>query len=147
MSEGNRLSRRGLARRLTVQAVYQWLVNESPPQQLLREFSEDPGLGRADAEHFGELLNGTVDHSESLTSTFREHLDRPLDQLDPVERAILMLATYELQHRPEVPWRVIVNEAVNLAKTFGASDSYRYINGVLDRLAHELRAADIAAGL
>ncbi len=147
MAEQARLSRRGLARRLTVQALYQWLVNESPPPQLLREFSEDGAVGRADAEYFAELLNGAVEQAETLCAAFEPYLDRPLDQLDPVERAILMLASYELKFRPEVPWKVVVNEAVNLGKLFGAADSYRYINGVLDKLAHEVRAADIAAGL
>ncbi|MBI2383172.1 MAG: transcription antitermination factor NusB [Gammaproteobacteria bacterium] len=146
MSENLPLSRRGLARRLTVQALYQWLVNETPPERLLNQFSEDPGLGRADGEYFGNLLRGTVEVAATVTETFKPFLDRPLEQLDPVERAILMLGAYELLHRPEVPWRVVVNEAVNLAKLFGAEDSYKYVNGVLDRLARDARRAEVEVG-
>jgi transcription antitermination protein NusB len=141
-------SRRGLARRLTVQALYGWLLNEATPTQLLRQFREDPGLGRADAAYFEELLDGTVREAGTLMLTFQRHLDRPLNDLDPMERAILMLATYELTHKPEVPWRVAVNEAVNLAKQFGGvDDSYKFVNGVLDKVARDVRAVDIAAGL
>lgn len=147
MAEQHRPSRRTLARRLTVQALYQWLVNGGSAEQLLREFREDPGLGRADAEYFEQLLTGSINGEPALRACFEPHLDRPLDQIDPVERAILTMACHELRNHREVPWRVVVNEAVNLAKLFGASESYRYINGVLDRVAHEVRATDIAAGL
>lgn len=133
-------SRRGLARRVTVQALYQWLVNETAPAALLRQFREqDEGLGRADPAYFEELLNGVVDHAPELTVDIVPHLDRALNQLDPVEHAILLLGTYELRHKPEVPWKVAVNEAVNLAKTFGAEDGYKFVNGVLDKLARQLR--------
>ena len=142
MSEPLPISRRGLARRLTVQAVYQWLVNETSPEKLLTQFREDPGLGRADGEYFGELLQGTVREAPGLTAAFSAHLDRPLEQLDPVERAILMVGAYELMHRVEVPWKVVVNESVNLAKLFGAEDSYKYVNGVLDKLARSARSAE-----
>ena len=146
MAEKQALSRRSLARRVASQALYQWLVNETPPDQLLSQFREE-GLGRADAAYFQELMSGCIREAVPLTQAFSKHLDRELDQIDPVERAILMVGCYELMFEPSVPWRVAVNEAVNLAKTFGAADSYKYINGVLDRIAHELRADDIAAGL
>ena len=146
MTEKTRISRRGLARRVTSQALYQWLVNETEPKLMLSQFQEE-GLGRADAEYFQELLNGCVQEVAPLTQAFSKHLDRPLEQIDPVERAILMVGSYELIFKPDVPWRVAVNEAVNLAKTFGAADSYKYINGVLDRIAHEVRAEQISAGL
>jgi N utilization substance protein B len=138
------LSRRSLARRLTVQALYQWLVNETSPELLLKQFREqEEGLGRADPEYFGELLRGVVQHAPGLTRRIVPHLDRPLDQLDPVEHAVLLLGAYELAQRPEVPWKVVVNEAVNLTKTFGAEEGYKFINGVLDKLARELRAVEI----
>ena len=146
VTEKTRISRRGLARRVTSQALYQWLVNETEPGLMLSQFHEE-GLGRADAEYFQELLNGCVQEVVPLTQAFGKHLDRPLEQIDLVERAILMVGSYELIYKPDVPWRVAVNEAVNLAKTFGASDSYKYINGVLDRIAHEVRAEQISAGL
>ncbi|HEY0974339.1 MAG TPA: transcription antitermination factor NusB [Solimonas sp.] len=139
-------SRRGLARRLTMQALYQWLVNESSPEALLGQFREqEEGLGRADPAYFEELLKGCVEHAAELTTALTPHLDRPLKQLDPVEHAVLLLGAYELQHRPDVPWKVVVNESVNLAKTFGAEEGYKFINGVLDKLAHVARAAEIRA--
>jgi N utilization substance protein B len=147
MNDSAPQSRRGLARRLTVQALYQWLVNETAPAQLLRQFREQPeGLGRADGDYFGELLNGTVDHAHELTLQFVPHLDRPLAQLDPVEHAVLLLAAYELRFKPEVPWKVVVNEAVNLTKMFGAEEGFRFVNGVLDKLARDTRAIEIGAG-
>ncbi len=133
-------SRRGLARRLTVQALYQWLINEGTPSSLLRQFREqEDGLGRADPAYFEELLNGVVEHAPELTLEIVPHLDRALNQLDPVEHAILLLGAYELGFKPEVPWKVAVNEAVNLAKMFGAEDGYKFVNGVLDRIARQLR--------
>lgn len=147
MPETVPLSRRGLARRLTVQALYHWLVNETPPERLVRQFSEDPGMGRADGDYFKALLFGAVADAEAVTEAFSRYLDRPLAQLDPVERAILTLGAYELLCCPEVPWRVVVNEAVNLAKLFGAEDSFKYVNGVLDKLAHEARAVEISEKL
>lgn len=138
------LSRRGLARRLTVQALYQWLVNETPPLSMLRQFREAPeGLGRADAGYFEELLRGTVADAPQLDEQLAPHLDRPLSQLDPVEHAVLLLGAYELSHRAEVPWRVVVNESVNLTKLFGAEGGYKFVNGVLDKLAQDVRALEI----
>ena len=146
MTEGvNPTSRRGLARRLTVQALYQWLVNESAPESLLKEFREQPdGLGRADPEYFAELLNGTVQEAATLTTVIVPYIDRPLNQLDPVEYAVLLLGAYELTHRPDVPWRVVVNEAVNLTKVFGAEDGYKFVNGVLDKIARAARPEEIS---
>lgn len=145
---GQGSSRRGLARRLTVQALYRWLVNEAPAEQLLREFREEPGLGRADGAYFDELLRGVTDDAVQITQTFAPHLDRPLLELDPAERAILMLGTFELMAKQDVPWRVVVNESVNLTKMFGGVDeSYKFVNGVLDRVAHTVRGAQVQAGL
>lgn len=138
-------SRRGLARRLTVQALYQWLVNETAPEKLLQQFREEDSLGRADVEYFKELLHGVSREAGLCTDTFGEYLDRALEQIDPVERAVLLLGTWELMFKAEVPWKVVVNEAVNLAKMFGAEDSYKYINGVLDKVARTVRAVEVAA--
>lgn len=148
MSENLPQSRRGLARRLTVQALYQWMANETKPEAMIRQFREQPeGLGRADEEYFIGLLNGIIEDIPALTIALVPHLDRPLNQLDPVEHSILLLAAYELQYRPEVPWKVAVNEAVNLAKLFGAEDGFKFINGVLDKLARVARPAEVASGL
>ena len=137
-------SRRGLARRLTVQALYQWLVNESSPDALLRQFAEqDEGLGRADPDYFAELLRGVVEFKAELNAAVAPHLDRPLEQLDPVEHAVLLLGAYELLYKPEVPWKVVVNESVSLTKVFGAEEGYKFVNGVLDKLARNIRAGVI----
>ena len=147
-SNGMPNSRRGLSRRLTVQALYQWLVNETPPEVMLRQFREDPdGLGRADGEYFAELLNGAVAEVPVLRERLKPYLDRPLEQLDPVEHAVLLLGAYELLHEPSVPWKVIVNESVNLAKLFGAEDGFKFVNGVLDKLARVARSTEITAQL
>jgi N utilization substance protein B len=144
VSEGQpQISKRGLARRLTVQALYQWLVNETLPERMLQQFREEDSLGRADVAYFKSLLHGAVRESGMLTDTFGEYLDRALEQIDPVERAVLMLGTYELMFCPDVPWKVVVNESVNLAKMFGAEDSYKYINGVLDKVARTVRAVEV----
>jgi N utilization substance protein B len=148
MSDNLPTSRRGLARRLTVQALYQWLVNETSPEALLRQFAEEPeGLGRADPAYFAELLHGVVQARSELTAAVTPHLDRPLDQLDPVEHAVLLLGAYELLHKPEVPWKVVVNESVGLTKVFGAEDGYKFVNGVLDKLARSARSTEIQAGM
>jgi N utilization substance protein B len=138
------VSRRGLARRLTVQALYQWLVNETAPERMLKELRDEDSLGRADVDYFKALLHGCVRESGMLTDTFSEYLDRKLEQLDPVERAVLMLGSYELMFCPDVPWKVVVNESVNLCKMFGGEDSYKYINGVLDKVARTVRATEVA---
>jgi N utilization substance protein B len=139
-------SRRGLARRLTVQALYQWLVNETLPERVLQQFHDEDSFGRADVDYFKALLHGCVREAGMLTDTFSEYLDRKLEQLDPVERAVLMLGSYELMFCPDVPWKVVVNECVNLCKMFGAEDSYKYINGVLDKVARTVRAVEVANG-
>lgn len=145
MTDNPQISRRGLARRLTVQALYQWLVNETPPERLMKEFHDEDSMGRADVEYFKSLLHGAVQEADTLIETFSEYLDRDLAQLDPVERAVLMMGSYELMFCPDVPWKVVVNEAVNLAKMFGAEESYKYINGVLDKVARTVRAVEVAA--
>lgn len=138
------ISRRGLSRRLTVQALYQWLVNQTSPDVLLKQFREqEEGLGRADPAYFEELLRGTVQDAAELTITLVPYLDRPINQLDPVEHAVLLLGTWEMAHKPEIPWKVVVNESVNLAKIFGAEDGYKFVNGVLDKLARQARATEM----
>ena len=144
MTDNLPVSRRGLARRLTVQALYQWLVNETPPERLMKEVHDEDSMGRADVEYFKSLLYGAIHEADTLVETFSEYLDRDLAQLDPVERAVLMMGSYELMFCPDVPWKVVVNEAVNLAKMFGAEDSYKYINGVLDKVARTVRAVEVA---
>jgi transcription antitermination factor NusB len=146
MSDTPGLSRRGLARRLAMQAVYQWIVNETPPGTILRQFREQPdGLGRADPAYFELLLRGVLGDVVQLREAIIPHLDRPLEQLDPVEHAVVLVAAYELVHEPGVPWKVVVNEAVQLTKLFGAEDGFKFVNGVLDQLARTVRPLEIGA--
>lgn len=135
------------ARRSAVQAYYQWLMNKQPMAALIREFEADRSeIKKADKEYFHDLLQGMSRHAGELEGLLAPLLDRQLADVDQVERAILTLGLYELVHHPELPWRVVINEAVELAKMFGAEQSHKYINGVLDKAAHQLRAEEIAVG-
>ena len=127
------------ARRAVVQALYQWQATAQEPQDIAQQFISDRSLQRFDKKLFRELFAGTLTEREALDTLLTPLLDRPLDQVDPVERAILRLAGYELQHRLEIPLRVVINEAVELAKTFGAESGHRFVNGVLDQLADQVR--------
>ena len=137
---------RGLARRLAVQAIYQWQMTGETLAVIERQFVQERGLGKADAEYFHDLLHGVPAHLDALDASFADFLDRPLDELDPVEKAILRLGAYEFSHHPEVPYRVVINEWVEQARTFGAEEGHKYVNGVLDRLARSLRAVEVGAG-
>jgi N utilization substance protein B len=125
------------ARRALVQAVYQWQMTGADAATVTAEFGES--LTRADRDFFQELLRGVMSHSAELDSLLAPLLDRGVNELDQVERAILRLGTYELAHRIDVPYRVVIDEYVELAKLFGAEEGYKYVNGVLDRLSHTLR--------
>ena len=132
------------ARRTAVQACYQWLINKQPISDVIKEFESDRSeLKKADKEYFSDLMEGMTRCSREIDDAITPLLDRPLAEVNTVEHAILMLGMYELLHHPELPWRVIVSEAVDLAKMFGAEKSYKYINGVLDKAAHRIRAAEI----
>ena len=133
------------ARRALVQATYQWQVSASSLTQLREEFVGHAVLQKADTEFFDEVLSHVLRDSTSLDELIVPLLDRPLDQLDLVERAILRLATTEFSHRIDVPYRVVIDEYVELAKVFGAQDSHKYVNGVLDRLAAILRPVEVNA--
>ncbi len=143
---GGENQRRRRARSRLVQALYQQLLTGQPPEEIERQFLAE-GLEGCDIAYFRELLHAVPAAAEALEARFVPLLDRPLAQIDPVERAVLLLGAYELAERIEVPYRVVIHEAVELAKRFGADQSHRYINGVLDRLAGqlELRAAERAA--
>jgi len=131
---------RSRARRGAVQALYQWQLGGDSTDSIRAQFRERPGMAKVDWAYFDELVEGASGRHVELDALIGPLLDRPMAQLDPVEKAILRLAAYELSHCTEVPWRVCINEAVELARTFGAQDSHRYINGVLDPLAKQLRA-------
>lgn len=135
---GGRRSRHS-ARRLIVQALYQWQLGGHEPTDLIRQLLVTEGASHADRDYFAEQLREIIKHNAALTAQYSRCLDRPEVQLDPVERAVLLLGTQELNSCLEVPARVAINEAVKLAKTFGATASHRYINGVMDKLAKSLR--------
>jgi N utilization substance protein B len=133
---------RAVARKLALQALYRWQLNDCPWQDLVQEFAGEEDMSRADADYFRALIEGVCDEREALDRSLAPLLDRKPAELDPIEHALLLIGSYELQHRPDVPYRVVINEAVGLARRFGATDGYKYINGVLDRLARVWRASE-----
>lgn len=118
-----------------MQAIYQWQMTGQAAAEIGRQFQDDANLSKADGEYFLALLHGVVAHVEALDRALGPQMERPVDQVDPVERAVLRCACYELAHRPDVPYKVIINEAVALAKKFGAEQGYKFVNGVLDKVA------------
>lgn len=144
MSEERRTPRR-LAREFAVQGLYQWRMsgNSLPViEEHLAQESEEWKF--ADKPLALVLLRGAAEHAEALEASFAAYLDRPIGEISPIERAILLLGAYELTHRIETPYRVVINEAIELAKSFGGTDGHRYVNGVLDKLAPQVRAAEVA---
>ena len=135
MSSGSR----HLARQAAVQALYQWDLTEQAPEDILRHFIQDHDLNDADQAYFHMLVYEVPLYRQEINGRLTPHIDRDLDDIDPVERAILRIATYELEYKKDVPTKVIINEAIELAKTFGADHGYRFVNGVLDKVARDLR--------
>lgn len=132
-------SARRRAREFAVQGVYQWQLAGSAVGDIERTLAEDEEFAGADGDYFVLLLRGTLEKVAELEQHLSTVLDRKTEELSPIERAILLLATYEFLHAPEIPYRVIINEAIELAKTFGGTDGHKYVNGVLDKLAPTLR--------
>jgi transcription antitermination protein NusB len=135
-------TRRSVARKLAVQALYRWQLNDCPWQDLLLEFSEDADMPKADRDYFSELVGGVVQAREQLDADLAEWMDRKPAALDPVEHAVLLIGAYELKAQLEVPYRVVISEAVGLARRFGATDGHKFVNAVLDRGARALRVAE-----
>ena len=130
---------RSVARKIALQALYRWQLNECPWQDLIQEFRDAEDMPRADREYFRELVEGVWREREALDAELSQWTDRVPALLDPVEHGILLMGLYELRHRPDVPYRVAISEAVSLAKRFGATDGHKYVNAVLDRAARALR--------
>ena len=137
---------RSWARRYAMQGLYQWQLTAQDIGIIDAQFLSGQDMGKADLVYFQELLQQIPLRLDVIDEAIQPYLDRPVNQVDPVERAILWLAAYELLYRPELPYRVILNEAVELAKRFGAEQGHRFINGVLDKAAHKLRAHEFGAG-
>jgi len=127
------------SREFALQGLYQWQLAKTDPAAIARQLSEAKGFDKIDADYFKTLLEGAIGAAPELEKAITPHLDREYGRLSPVERGILLLAGYELTHQPEVPYRAVINEAVELAKSYGGTDGYKFVNGVLDKLAARLR--------
>ncbi|MFM0225663.1 transcription antitermination factor NusB [Paraburkholderia dipogonis] len=138
-------SARRRSRELATQGLYQWLLSGSPGGEIDAQLRGAQGFDKADHEHLDAILHGVIRDSEALSAAIAPCLDRPIEQLSPVERAVLLVAAFELKNHVDIPYRVVINEAVELAKTFGGADGYKYVNGVLDKLSAQLRADETQA--
>jgi transcription antitermination protein NusB len=133
------------ARKCAVQALYQWQMSGDSLVRIETYFLEQEYLKGAQKTYFSELFHGVPKQLDVIDAGLAEFVDRPVEKIDPVERAILRIGVYELINRPETPYKVIINEGVNLAKDFGAEGSHKYVNGILDKVAQKQRAVEIAA--
>ncbi|MGZ5007904.1 MAG: transcription antitermination factor NusB [Methylobacter sp.] len=131
------------ARKAAVQALYQWQMAGQNLSEIERQFQEEERLKDAQKSYFVELFYGVPKNLDAIDQALSEFVDRPVDTIDPVERAILRIGAYELLHRLDMPYRVVLNESINLAKYFGADGSHKYVNGILDKLAQQKRAVEI----
>ncbi|UCH46702.1 MAG: transcription antitermination factor NusB [Betaproteobacteria bacterium] len=135
---------RRLSRELALQGLYQWLVNQTDADDVLAQIADKEGFAKADQAYLESLVRGVVDQVGALREKIGPHLDRPIEQLSPVEHALLLIAACELGSQPDTPYRVVINEAVELAKLYGGTDGHKYVNGVLDKLAPDLRPEEAA---
>jgi len=129
--------KRHWSRRLALQALYQWQISGHEVEELLAQYVEDDNWEKADKDYFVDLVSASINQNEDLTENFTPHLNLASEQIDPIENAILLYATYEILHKPETPTKVILSEAINLCKKFGSVDGYKFINGVLDKVAQQ----------
>ena len=141
-SNGIDLAARSRARRRALQALYAWQISGSHMNAVIEQFRHEQDMEVADLEYFEDLLYGVERHVEAIDDALKPYVDREVGQIDPIERAALRLATYELKYRPDVPYRVIINEAIEVTKRFGADHGHSYVNGVLDKLAAVLRTTE-----
>ena len=134
------------AREFALQGLYQWLLNNEDAGAIDAHIREAHGFDKADTGHFNALLHGSIRDAGVLRDGLSPLIDRPIGDLSPIEHAVLLIGAYELKHHPEIPYKVVINEAVELAKSFGGIDGHKYVNGVLDKMAAQLRGAEIQAG-
>jgi len=140
--EGIDLAARSRARRRALQAVYAWQLSGSHMNAVIDQFRHEQDMEVADLEYFEDLLRGVEHNIDAIDESLKPYVDREVGQIDPIERAALRLAAYELKYRPDVPYRVIINEAIEVTKRFGADHGHSYVNGVLDKLATALRTTE-----
>jgi len=134
------------ARKLALQALYQWLMTSGELHEIEAQFHATNDMTKVDSGYLHKLLHGVVTSRADIEQSFMPFLDRPVDSLNPVELTVLRLSAYELMHCPEIPYRVVLDEAVSLTKSFGSQDGHRYVNGVLNNLAKITRAEEISPG-
>ena len=134
---------RSRARRRALQALYAWQMSDSPVDKVIEQFRAEQDMEIADLEYFEALVRGVVKHHAELDAVLSRYIDRSMAQVDPIERAVLRIAAFEMAHRPDVPYRVVINEAIETTKRFGAEQGHTYVNGVLDRAALEWRAVEM----
>ena len=132
-----------MARQRLLQALYQWQHTGQDVHEIEVQFLTEQEMGKVEVPYFRELLHKILESVEQLDAEIEPLLDRPMAQVDPVEKAILRIGTYELMHKPEIPYRVAINEGVELAKVYGADQSHKYVNGILDKIAQKLRALEV----
>lgn len=140
-----RSTSRRRARELVLQGLYQRALSRNDAAAVRADLAASPGYLRCDQPYFGELWDGVIAEYDALLAALAPHLDRAPELLSPIECAILAVGAWELAHRDEIPYRVVINEAVEIAKSFGGTDGHRYVNGVLDKLALDVRGTEIAA--
>ncbi|MCH7345566.1 transcription antitermination factor NusB [Pelomonas sp. CA6] len=138
-------SARRRAREAALQGLYQWLLTGEDAGAVDAHMREQAGFDKCDRAHYDALLHGAIDEAADLDSVLARHADRKTTELSPIEHAILMIGAYELKHCIDIPYKVAINEAVELAKSFGGTDGHKYVNGVLDRAAADLRPVEVAA--
>lgn len=131
------------AREFALQGLYQWLLNNEDAGAIDANIREAHGFDKADAEHFNALLHGAIQQADTLRAGLAPMIDRPIDQLSPVEHAALLIGAYELRNHVEIPYKVVINEAVELTKSFGGIDGHKYVNGVLDKFAASARDVEV----
>jgi N utilization substance protein B len=136
---------RRLAREFAVQGLYEWLLSGNDVRAIEHRLAEVRSFDKADRPLLDSILNGVIREANDLDARLSPYLDRPIAALSPVEHAVLLVGAYELVHRIETPYRVVINEAVELAKVYGGTDGHKYVNGVLDRLAAQARAIEVEA--
>ncbi|MCB5191291.1 transcription antitermination factor NusB [Methylobacillus arboreus] len=134
------------SRELVLKGIYLGLLNQKEVRVIIRELADDPDFDRADEEYFRQLLEGVASHMDELDARLVGALDRQVSELSPIEHAILCIATYELVHDVTIPYRVAINEGVELAKIYGGTDGHKYVNGVLDKIAAEARPEEFQRG-
>ncbi|MCQ8894855.1 transcription antitermination factor NusB [Limnobacter humi] len=142
---GHTRNARRRSRELALQGLYQWFLNPSDVGEIDAHIQDAPGFDKADRAHYQSLLHGSVRNLEDLIAQIQPFVDRPWAELSPVEKAVLVLGTHEMNTHLDIPYRVVINEAVELTKTFGGTDAFKFINGVLDKVAGQARQAEIRA--